>query len=296
MFGNTRYFLAEHAAAAANLKRAIAAYAVERRNHEPIRYGTDILSNDYCYQAVTSWSLGFAEKGYRAGRDAIREARGADNPVALCIALLAHSSVMLLKMGYLEEAERCIDELIDHSEEHSLTPYHAHGLCAKGSLMAARGDAAEAERLLHLGLQRSREVAYKLFEAHYQGELGAVLGSSGGIDEGLAEVDAAIRYAERSESLWCLPELMRIKGELLTRSPGAAHLAEGWFLRSLELARKQQALAWELRAALSMARLWLDGGRAEDANSLLHDTYRRFTEGFDCADLREARTLMKQST
>jgi predicted ATPase/DNA-binding winged helix-turn-helix (wHTH) protein len=92
MFGSTRYFLAEHAAAAANLERAIAAFTVERRNHEPILYGTDILSNDYCYQAATSWSLGFAEKGYRAGLDAIREARNADNPVALCIALFAHSS------------------------------------------------------------------------------------------------------------------------------------------------------------------------------------------------------------
>jgi predicted ATPase len=78
-----------------------------------------------CYQAVTLWSLGFAEKAVRAGREAIEEARSIDHPVSLCLALASPSSILLVKMGDLDAGERCIDELIDHSDKHSLIPYYA---------------------------------------------------------------------------------------------------------------------------------------------------------------------------
>ena len=122
-----------------------------------------------------------------------------------------------MKMGDLERAERCIDELIDHAGKHSLIPYYAFGLCSKGSLMAVRGDNASGERWLRSGLERTREVAYYLFYAFFLGELAEVLASAGRSDEGLAEVDAALRYAEESQSLWCMPEVLRIKGEILAK-------------------------------------------------------------------------------
>src|SRR4029077_16721741 len=99
--------------------------------------------------------------------------------------------------------------------------FHAVGLCSKGGLVAARGEVAEAERLLRVGLQRSREGGYLRFDAYFQGELAAVLASCGRIDEALAEIDAALRSAEESESLWCMPELLRIQGDvLLLSNPG----------------------------------------------------------------------------
>ena len=184
-FGQARYYLGEHVAAAANLERTHAIYPVAMRGGDRIRFSADVPACTLSYQAVTYWSLGLADKAARAAREAVAEARSVNDPVALCISLCGPNSIVLLNMGYLNEAERCIEELIDHSEKHSLTPYHAFGLCAKGRLMAGCGDPVEAQRLLRLGIQRSRDVAYYLFDAFFQGELASVLGDAGRIDEGL---------------------------------------------------------------------------------------------------------------
>jgi non-specific serine/threonine protein kinase len=201
-------------------------------------------------------------------------------------------------MGDLEAAERCIDELIDHAGKHSLIPYYAFGLCSRGSLMAVRGDNTSGERWLRSGLERTREVAYYLFYSFFLAELAEVVASANRIDEGLAEVDAALRYAEESESLWCMPEVLRIKGEILAKRDPAdpAAAAEEHFARSLDWARRQQALAWELRAAMSLARLWQHQHRGAEARGLLGSVYGRFTEGFAAADLQEARSLLEQLT
>lgn len=293
--GQTQYYLGEHTAAVANVRRARATHPSAMRSGDPLRYGADLGSCSYCYQAVSLWSLGLVDQAFQSGRDAIREARSVNHPVSLCIALAAPSSILLVKMGYFDQAESCIDELIDHSAKHSLTPYHAFGLCSKGGLLAARGDLTEAERLLRLGLQRSREVAYLLFDAFFQGELAEVLGSAGRVDEGMVEIDAALRYAEQSESLWSMPELLRIKGELLARRTGdEARSAEDWYVRARDVAHRQQALSWELRAAMSLARFWRDHGRTGEARKILHDLYQNLTEGFDTADPRAARRLLDE--
>jgi non-specific serine/threonine protein kinase len=125
MFGQTRYYLGEYTAAAANLQRSRASYPTAMRKNDFLRYGADLQVCALCYQAVTLWSLGFAEKAVRAGREAIEEARSIDHPVSLCLALASPSSILLVKMGDLDAGERCIDELIDHSDKHSLIPYYA---------------------------------------------------------------------------------------------------------------------------------------------------------------------------
>jgi non-specific serine/threonine protein kinase len=297
MLGMSRYYLGEHAGAAANLQRACASYPPSMQSGDLIRFGCDMQVSALCYQAVTFWSLGFADKAIQAGRDAIKVAREVNHPVSLCLALASPSSILLVKMGDLEAAERCIDELIDHSDKHSLIPYHAFGLCSKGSLMASRGDVIAAERWLRSGLGRTREVAYYLFHAFFLGELAEVLAFAGRVEEALVEIDAALRYAEESESLWCMPEALRIKGNILAkRQPPDLAGAEDHFARSLDWARRQQALSWELRTAMSLARLWRDQHRIVEARDLLLSVYGRLTEGFDTADPREAKSLLAQLT
>ena len=244
---------------------------------------------------MTFWSLGFVDRAFRAGRDAVKEARSINHPVALCTALAVHSGILLVKMGYLEVAESYIDELIDHAEKHSLIPFHSLGLCSKGSLMAARADFNVAERLLRLGLQRWREVGYYLFDAFFEAELAAALASTERIEEGIAAINTALRNAEESESLWCMPEILRIKGELIAKSKGPERdAAEDWLTRSCELASQQKALSWELRSATSLARFWRDRDRTIEARELLGGVYRRFTEGFETANLQAAKDLLEQ--
>jgi predicted ATPase len=112
--------------------------------------------------------------------------------------------------------------------------------------------------------------------------------------EALARLDGAIVECERAEAGWCLPELLRIKGEFLLKVGGedSDHAAERQFLRAFELAEKQGALSWALRTAISLASHWRRSGRYQDAFDFLSPIYSRFTEGFNTQDLRAAQSLL----
>jgi predicted ATPase len=125
-------------------------------------------------------------------------------------------------------------------------------------------------------------------------ELAAGLAGAGQIAEGLVVVDKALARAEQTEAGWYLAELLRTKGELLLhrRAPADAAAAEQCFLQALEVARRQDALSWELRAAMSLARLWRGQRRVSQARKLLEPVYHRFTEGFGTVDLVAAKALL----
>jgi predicted ATPase len=110
--------------------------------------------------------------------------------------------------------------------------------------------------------------------------------------EGLARMEGAIDLAERTAEGWIMPELLRIKGELLLLDGAPAEEAESCFEQALDLSATQGALSWELRAATSLATLYRGQGRAADAIASLRPIYDRFTEGFDTADLLAAKALL----
>ena len=128
----------------------------------------------------------------------------------------------------------------------------------------------------------------------FLGAFAEASGRVGQVTEGFVAIDQALARSERTEARWGVAELLRLKGDfiLLERAPNAAKVAEALFLEGLGWARDQGALAWELRTATSLAQLWRDGGRSEDAHELLAPIYDRFTEGFGTADLIAAKTLL----
>jgi predicted ATPase len=128
----------------------------------------------------------------------------------------------------------------------------------------------------------------------FLGQMAHALARAGRATEGLAAVEPAIDRASRFEEGWLLGELLRVKGELslLQAEEGATPMAEDCFRQALDSACRQGALSWELRAATSLARLWRDQNRRAEALTLLQPVYDRFTEGFDTADLIEARLLL----
>jgi predicted ATPase len=125
-------------------------------------------------------------------------------------------------------------------------------------------------------------------------ELALGLGGAGQMADGLVVVDRALTRAEQTESAGYLAELLRTKGELLLqeRAPAAAEAAEQCFHQALDVARRQDALSWELRAAMSLARLWREQRRVSQARKLLEPVYHRFTEGFGTVDLVAAKALL----
>jgi non-specific serine/threonine protein kinase len=293
MLGQSQYFLGEYASAAVSLQRARASYASAARSDDSVRLDADPLVVNLCYEAATLWSLGFVDKAIRARQDALKVARDINHPISLCLALASPSGVLAAKMGDPEDAQYCVNELIDYSARHSLVPYYTFGLCAKGSLMADGGDVMSADRFLREGIKGMREIGYHLYYAFFLAEWAMVLSSSGRLDEGVSQIDSAQHFAEESQSLWCLPEVLRIKGEiLLKRGSTDLRTVEDCFERARILAHRRDGLSWELRATTSLARLLRGQQRLAEANSILRPVYDRFTEGFNTADLKKAKDLL----
>jgi predicted ATPase len=144
-------------------------------------------------------------------------------------------------------------------------------------------------------LEGLRSARHQVFYSVFLGGLAKWVAAAGDATEGFTMISEAVERAERSDEAWYLPELLRLKGELQWASSAPSTLAvEQNFLRSLHLSRRQAALSWELRAAISLARLWRDQARTREARELLVPAYDRFTEGFETADLKAAKALMEE--
>jgi predicted ATPase len=161
-------------------------------------------------------------------------------------------------------------------------------------LLEMTGEAAAGLQLLGTALEELRQT---VFAGHYMTLLGGfagALGRAGQVAQGLVAIEEALARSDRTEARWYAAELLRIKGELvmLQGAANSARAAEEQFLTALDWARGQGTLAWELRAATSLARLLRDDGRTEEAHKLLAPVYDRYTEGFGTADLVAAKTLL----
>jgi predicted ATPase len=183
--------------------------------------------------------------------------------------------------------------LLDHLTRHALPYYRAFGTCHQGMVAIKRGDVTTGSRLLRAAFSELSDSGSSLrFIA--LGVMTEALGHASHVSEGLAELIEAIERCEQTEESWLIADLLRIRGErlLLQELQGAATEAEGHFREALDLAGRQGALPFELRAATSLARLLRDQGRSADAKAVLQPVYNRFTEGFDTADLTAAKVLL----
>lgn len=161
-------------------------------------------------------------------------------------------------------------------------------------LGARRGDLDAGLQLLRTGLDDLRKTRFALFYIKFLGELADALGRAGQVPQGLEAIDEALARSERNDERWCMADLLRIKGELISMpgDPAAGAEAERCFAEALDWARRQGALSWELRISTSLARLWHSQGRKDQARDLLASTYGKFTEGFETADLKAAQALL----
>jgi predicted ATPase len=160
--------------------------------------------------------------------------------------------------------------------------------------LAMQGQVEAGIAQMHQGLAATEAMGFKAQEPYSLGLLAEAYGAEGCPEEGLNALAKVASVMEATESRWYKAELFRLKGTLLlTQAVPDASQAEACFHQALDIARQQQAKSWELRAATSLARLWQQQGKQDDARTLLTDVYGWFTEGFDTADLQEARALLE---
>jgi predicted ATPase len=268
-------------------------YVTPVQKPEVIRFQLDQRTAARALLARILWLQGFPDQAMRAAESSIRDARAANHVTSLCYALAHAACPIALWTGDLTAAESYVGTLLDHSIRHALAVHHTLGLCHRRVLAVKRGDVASGLRLLRAGFDDLGE-ANAVFRFPFLGEIAEALGRAGQTADGLAAIDEAIERCERTEEHWVMPELLRIRGELLLLqgAEGAAATPEDHFRQALDWARRQGALSLELRAATSFARLLRDQGRPADAMALLQPVYDRFTEGFDTTDLQTAKALI----
>jgi tetratricopeptide (TPR) repeat protein len=234
------------------------------------------------------WLQGYADRAVKIARQTLDEADALGHPVSLCNCLL-YAAPVFLWIGDWPSAEAVIERLTAHAQRYSLAPHHAVGVGSNGELSLKRGDVDTAIRLLRTCLETLPA------DPVFTGDLAEGLAMAGQFDEAIGVIDEAIAHSERHGESFHTPEILRIKGELLASAP-AANLseAEDWLSRSLQLAHRQSALAWELRTATSLAVLRRKQDRHAEAHGVLAAVYDRFTEGFETTDLRAARRLLDE--
>jgi hypothetical protein len=227
--------------------------------------------------ARSLWLRGYAEQALEAARRAVEEALQSGSPSMLCIALMVKISVAIW-CGDRVLANESLERLHEQSSTHSLEYYELWADCLRMILTTRSG--SQGFEPLQLSMDPLTTSQY--------------LDIIASLREDLVSTDAMVR-AEAGRSGWCTSEILRAKAERLIQSGGReTHLsAEVLLHRALETARRQDARSWELRTAMSLARLWREQGRVHEALELLGAVYSRFTEGFDTADLNAARELLE---
>jgi len=246
------------------------------------------------YYARVLWVQGFGDQAKRLTESLVDYAGAKDHALSFLYALLIAACPIALFVGDFTTVEHHVRLAFDLAARHALERWNVWAQCFEGILLIKRGDHRAGSQLLQSGLDRVREPVVHHQLSLLLAELAAGLGGAGQIAEGLVVVDKALTRAEQTEVGWYLAELLRTKGELhlLERRPTSVETAEKCFHRALDVARDQGALSWELRSAMSLARLWRGQQRVSHARKLLAPVYRRFTEGFETPDLIAAKALL----
>jgi predicted ATPase/DNA-binding winged helix-turn-helix (wHTH) protein len=260
-----------------------------------IRFQFDQQLLAHSYRCRILWLQGFADQAMRSVESHLVAARASDHPYSLFSGLLQTACPIALLAGDLTLAERYVKALMDLSARHAVELWTLGARCFGGLLLIKRGSTGAGLELLRAAFARIPHNAFTLFYTPVLAEIADALGREGKTAEGLSIIDEALARSDCNEERWCVAELLRIKGELilLEGAPQAPTAAEEHFLRSLDWARRQGALSWELRTSTSLARLQQDHGRVAEARSLLQPVYDRFSEGFETADLKTAKTYLR---
>jgi predicted ATPase len=243
--------------------------------------------------ARTSWDRGLPDLAAQLAFNAIEVAGRHGHPVTLCICLVYAAPVFLWR-GDQQIAEDLIERLISYAAKYSLAMYQAGGLGLRGELMLARGETQLGVETLRGALATLRTERRNILLPAYSRALAEGLARVGSSVEATGIIDAVVADAMRGPGTFELPDLLRARAAvLLAASPANWPAAEASLKDSLDCARRQSALGWELRSAAQLSRLWADHGRLGEARTLLADVYGRFTEGLGTADLIAAERQLR---
>jgi len=197
--------------------------------------------------------------------------------------------------GSYAEAGAVADEVIDLADEKATAIWKGFGMMELGATLALSGKAKDAVQVINAGIETYRSTGAPVFLPFYLPLLGTAYAQLGQFDDAWRCIHEAMTAVKMTKETWCEAEVHRLAGEIALKSPDSeATKTETYYRSALDIAQQQQAKSWELRAAMSLARLWRSQGKPQQARELLAPVYGWFTEGFDTRDLKEAKVLLDE--
>jgi predicted ATPase len=243
------------------------------------------------YLGNALFCLGLPDQGLALSNEVIAEARRSADPTLLASSLSIGIRLLLL-VGNLGALDEWAGQLIAVATEQSFPHWRGEGTVYLGWSKVKNGEVAEGISLLRSGASAYRDTGAETFMPHYIALLAGACENAGQIEEAVILLEDALQIVERTGERWFAAELNRHKGQLLLRQ-GHSDVAEELYRKAGSIAEEQSAKLWELRAAVSLARLRRDQGRPAEAHDLLAPIYGWFTEGFRTPDLKNAKALIE---
>jgi predicted ATPase len=292
--GQTLFYLGEYGAAWRHFAQGISLIAPTVQRTQVIRHSMAPGVACLAYAAPTLWSLGYPEQALQRCQEALTLAQELEHPQSQ--GMVHHLTAYLYHRRREPSAVQAqSDAVLALATAQGLPHYIGLANHLRGWALAMQGQGEEGMVQMHQGLAGILATGQALAQSFCLVLMAEAAGYTGHVDQGLHLLAEALAAFEAGGRRDMLTEAHRLQGELLLRQtvPDAIQ-AEACFQQALALARQQQAKSWELRAALSLARLWQQQGKRDAACALLADIHGWFTEGFDTADLQEAKTLLKE--
>jgi predicted ATPase len=294
MQGVTAFWRGHLAPAWHDLEQGIALYDALPHRSMVVDYGQD--SGVVCrhYAGWVRWCLGYADQARTICNEMLTLAQALSHPLSLVYAL---SSAALIH-SYLREGpttHHLAEAAYTLATEHGFTYWVASATIRRGEALVLQGQSQEGIVLIERGITARRATGSQLATSSHGARLVEAYGKAGQVHKGLNALVEVLAWIDKTGERWCEAELHRLQGELLLQQSSAnAAEAETCFHHAIVIAQNQSAKSWELRVATSLAELWQRQGKRQDAYDLLAPVYEWFTEGFDTADLKDAKILLDE--
>jgi TOMM system kinase/cyclase fusion protein len=290
------FHLGELTLARAHLEQGMALYDAQQHHALAFRYGIDLGVYFLAYAARPLWLLGFPDQAHTAIRGALRLARQLVHPFSLAFTLHWAATTHQLRREATAAHEQA-EASMAFSREQGFAIWVPGGTVLQGWALTEQGQVEEGIAHMRQGMAAWQGTGAEVDRPYYLALLAEGYRKAGRTAEGLHVLAEALAVMETIGERYYEAELYRLKGELhlAHQSNGRSWLeAEEHFRQALNVARRRQAKSLELRVAMSLARLWQQQGKRDEARELLGPIYGWFTEGFDTADLREAKALLDE--
>lgn len=275
-----------------HFEQGIALYGSDQHRSQVTSFGVDLGVFCQAWSAHPMWHLGYLDQSLQRGRAAVALAKSLGHPFS-CALAMAYASMLFQLRRNSRLVEEWAGATIEFCAQQGIGYYDNWAAILHGWALAERGEHVEGIGQIQKGLVDFRAADSEVRLPYYLSLLAESYGNAGQIEEGLECLREALVLANKNDDHWYSAETHRQRGDLLLRS-GQAETAEGCFQKSLEISRRQKARTLELRATVSLARLWRGQNRQVEARQLLEKSFNWFSEGLDTVDLKAAATLVEE--